>query len=144
MDAAGSGRFTQPVIGIVLHFGEIPFPVFYQAGRHRLRADMHQPPAGQVIIRQFQFAFVQRHQDILRPGYQQPDNRAPFLIYRVQNQFGADFGQNRGAAARQQAPQPVHFRPGMVERRYQDEIILTRLEMVLLLQHRGKLHVRVG
>ena len=144
MDAAGPGRFAQSVIGVVLHFGEIPFPVFYQSGRHRLRPDMHQPPAGQVIIRQFQFAFIQRYQDILRPRHQKPDNRPSFFVYRLQDVFRTDFRQNRGAAPRQQAPQPVHLGACMVKRRYQDKVIFMRLVMVLLLQHCRKLHICVG
>ena len=50
-------------------------------------------------------------------GHASGFNDAMVDCKECQNRFRADFPQNRGAATRQQAPQPVHLGAGMIKRR---------------------------
>ena len=59
VDAARAGGLGQAVVGVVLVVGEVLQPVLDEGGGHRLGADVHQPPLGQLKIFDFQVAPVQ-------------------------------------------------------------------------------------
>ena len=85
MDAAGADGFAQAVVGVVLMMREIFHPAVNQAGRHWLRADVHEPPLIQKIIVQIDPPGLDCIQQILRPGHEQPYNGTFFLGHRTQN-----------------------------------------------------------
>ena len=79
MDAAGSERFGQAVVGVILVIGEVIQPVFDHGRRNRLRADMHQAPLVQSVILFLNASVVQSIQDVLCPRHQQPHDRAVLI-----------------------------------------------------------------
>ena len=117
VDAARAGGLGQAVVGVVLVVGEIAHPVLDEGGGHRLGADVHQPPLGQLIVLQLQIPPVQGGQDVLAPGHQQPHDGAPLGGDGLEDGLGGvPLQQNRLASGEQRA-EPVHFRAGVVQGR---------------------------
>ena len=119
--------------------GKICHPAADQAGRHRLRADVHQPPLVQLVVLQLQFTAVQRIQQVLGPGHEKPDDGALLLAHRLQN--GARRGplEQHAPAALQKRAQPVHLGAGVVERRNTQKDILV-LGVMVVLFHLGRMN----
>ena len=108
-----------------------------QALGHGLRADVHKPPLGKFIVLELQFAAVQGSQDILRPRYQQPYDRALLAADRLQDRLGTCSFQDYSFAAGDQAAEPVHLRTGMVQRRNAQETVILCLAVMCLLHPGG-------
>ena len=90
MDGARADGFAEAVVRVVVVMGEDLLPAFDEAGRHGLRADVHEPPLVKLVVGQFDFAAVDGVENVLRPWDEQPDNRAllfgdgaddPFRLY---------------------------------------------------------------
>ena len=137
MDAAGAEGFAQAVVGIVLVMREMLLPAGDQARRDRLRTDVHQPPLVKHIVLFFKPAALQVDQDVLRPGNQQPHDGAFFLADGTEDPFGLYTAQQHRLAAGDQAAEPVHLGPGVVQRRDAEENVVPGLAVVLLLGKAG-------
>ena len=139
MDTAGTGGFGKAIVGVVFMVGEIGQPALNQGRRHRLRANMHESPLGGFIVGELEVTPIQRVQQVLGPGHQQPDNGAFLLRHSLQNRFGRSALQQHRLGAGNQRAKPVHFGPGMVQRWDQQETVVTA-GLVMLLLHPGRLH----
>ena len=137
MHRAGPDGFAQTVVGIVLVIREVLQPPVDQALGHGLGADMHQPPLGQFIVPDVQLPAVQGGQDILGPGNQQPYDGAVFLADGLEDGFRPGPFQDHRLSAGDQAAEPVHFGPGMIQGRDAEEAVLLRLAVVRLLHPGG-------
>ena len=135
--AAGADGLGQAVVGVVLVVREDLEPAVDEAGRHGLRADVHQPPLVKVIVVQVHTAGLDGVQQVLRPGHQQPDDGALFLGDGAQDPLGLDAAQQHGLAARQQRAEPVHLGAGVVQRRDAQEHVVAGLAVVVLLHLAG-------
>ena len=136
MHAAGADGFAQAVIRVVLVVRKDLHPAPDQRGRHGLRADVHQPPLIEPVIRRFYVAALNRIQYILRPRHQQPDDCAALVRDGAQNPFGLRALEQHRPAARNQTAEPVHLRAGVIERRYAEEHVVLRLAVMRLLAAR--------
>ncbi len=139
MHAARTDRLAKPVVRVVLMMRKHFFPALYQTLRDRLRADVHQSPLGKLVIRKPDVAPVDRVEDVLRPRHQQPHDRAPLFRHGVQDKLRLCPFQQDCPSALQKTSEPVHLRPGVVERRNAQEHILLRLPVVILL-HLARVH----
>ncbi len=74
VNAAGSYRLAESVVGVVLVIRENSSPALDKRGRNGLSADVHQSPAAQVVAREVDISSVYRVKDILRPRNEQPDD----------------------------------------------------------------------
>ena len=117
--------------------GEILQPAADQTLGDGLGADMHETPLIQMIILQLQLSAVQRGQDILGPGNQEPDDGAMLLGHRLQDRFRAGPLQNDGLAAGNEGAEPVHLGAGMIKRGDAEEAVVLRLAMMGLLHAGG-------
>ena len=133
VDGTGADRFAEPVIGVVVVVREDALPAFDQARRHRLGADVHQPPLVEVIVFEFYFAAVDRVKDVLRPRYQQPYDRAALLRNGADDPLRLGPAQQYRAAADEEAAEPVHFCSGMVQRRDAEKGVVPGLPVMFLL-----------
>ena len=124
VDTARAGGLGQAVVGIVFVMGEILHPVLDKGGRDRLGADVHQPPLAELVVLQLQVAPVQRGQDILTPGHQQPHDGAPLLGDGIKDGLGAVALQQDSLAAGKQGTEPVHLGASVIERRDAQEHVL--------------------
>ena len=139
--AARTRGFRQTVVRIIFMMWEILQPMADERRRHRLRADVHQAPLGELIMLGFDVAAVEGRQNVLGPGNQQPDDGRPFQADRVQDRLGAVALEDNSAASGIQRTEPVHLGAGMVERRNaQENIVVGGLVMDRL--HAGGLHQR--
>ena len=132
MDAARSDGFGKAVVGIVLMTGELFLPATDQAGRYRLRTNVHQSPLIQLIAAQINVTAVDGIQHILCPGNQEPYDGTFFLGYRIQDRFRLCSLQQDTLSAHQEAAEPVHLCPGVVQRRDTEEHVILGLMMVSL------------
>ena len=132
-----SDGFAEAVVGVVVVLREDGLPALDEAGRDRLRADVHQTPLVELVVLQLDVAAVDGVQDVLRPRHEQPDDRAVFLGDRADDPFGLDAAQEHGLAADQEAAEPVHLRAGVVQRRDAEERVFAGLPVVLLLHDAG-------
>jgi len=105
--------------------------------RHGLRADVHEPPLVEQIVAEVDAPGVHGVEQILRPGHEQPDNRAFFLGHGPENPLGLHAAQQHGLAAGDEAAEPVHLRARMVEGRNAEEHVVARLAVVFLLRDAG-------
>ena len=87
MHTTGSDGLGKPVVGIVLLIGKIGEPALDQTLRHRLGTDMHQPQLIQLVVLQVQLSAVQRKEQVLGPGHQQPKNGTLLFGSGFQNVF---------------------------------------------------------
>ncbi len=137
MNAARTDGFRQAVVGVVVVVWKMFFPAFDQTGRHRLRADVHQPPLVELIIFRLNVSPLDGVQNVLRPRHQKPDNRDPLLGHRPEDPLRLDAAQQNRAASGQEAPEPVHLRAGVIQRRDAQEIIFARLPVMVHLHFTG-------
>jgi len=144
VDAARADGLGQAVIGVVGVIGEILLPALYQAGRHRLGADVHQPPLVEIVVLKAHVPVLYRVQDVLCPGHQEPDDGDLLLGHGPQDPLRVDASEQHGLAPGQEAPEPVHLRPGMVERGDAQEIIISGLAMVVHLHLARRYQTAVG
>ena len=133
VDAAGADGFAEAVIGVILVMGEIFHPPLDEHGRHRLGADVHEPPLIQLVVLQLHVPAVQSVQDVLGPGDQQPHDGALLLVHRLQDPLRADAAQEHRLAAGNEAAEPVHLGARMVQGGHAEEAVLPRLPVVGLL-----------
>ncbi len=96
---------------------EILFPMFDQAWRNRLGADVHQPPLVELIHVKLDLAVIQSQKKILCPGNQKPYDRTFLLRYGTKNELRICPFKEYGFAARQEASEPMHLGAGMIKRR---------------------------
>ena len=96
---AGADGFGQAVIGVVLVVRELLLPALDQAFGHGLRADVHQPPGGQVVVLEVDLAPVDGIEYILGPGHQQPDDGTVLLGGGLDDGQGLDALEQYGAPA---------------------------------------------
>lgn len=66
---------------------EIFEPALDKARRHGLRADVHEPPLVEQVVVKIDAAGLDRVENVLRPGHEQPDDRAFFLRDGPQDPF---------------------------------------------------------
>ena len=133
VDAAGADGLAQTVVGVVLVVGKYLLPAVDQAGGHGLGPDVHQPPLVQQIAVQIGPAGLNGVQQVLAPGHQQPHDGAFLLRHRPEDPLRLHPPQQHRPAAGEEASEPVHLRPRMVERRDAEENVLTGLAVVALL-----------
>ena len=124
VDAARAGGLGQAVVGVVLVVGEVAHPVLDEGGGHRLGADVHQPPLGQLVVLQLQVTPVQGGQNVLAPGHQQPHDGAALLGDGVEDGLGGVALEQDGLAAGEQGAEPVHLGAGVVQGRDAQEHVL--------------------
>ena len=79
VNASWSDGLRKTVVCIIIMMREDLFPAFDQAWRYRLRADVHESPLIQFILRELDFPAVDGIQDVLRPRNQKPYDGAAFL-----------------------------------------------------------------
>ena len=137
MDAARAGGLAESVVGVVLVMGKDPQPAADQAGRHRLRPHMHQPPLVQQIVAQVHPSVVNRVENVLHPRHQQPDDGAFFLGHSPQNPLRLHTAQQHGLASGDERAEPVHLGPRVVKGRNAEKHVLPGLAVVLLLHDAG-------
>ena len=131
--ASGADGLGQAVVGVVLVVRELLLPALDEAARHRLRADVHQPPGGQVVVVQVDLAPVDGVQDVLGPRHQQPHDGAVLLgggLYDGQRLHALE---QHAPAAHQERAEPVHLRAGVIQRRDAQEHVVVGLAVVSLL-----------
>ena len=116
---------------------EVFEPALDEAGRDRLRTDVHEPPLVEQIVLKIDAPGFDGVQNVLRPWNQQPDNGAFFLRDCPQDPFRLHAAQQHGLASGNQTSEPVHFRPRVIERRDAEEHVVLCLPMVMLLGHAG-------
>ena len=139
MHAAGSDGLAQAVVGVILVVRELLLPALDERRRHRLCADVHQPPLGQLILIHIHGAGIDGIQDILGPGHQQPDDGALLLGDCSENHLRLRSLQEHGLAAGHERTEPVHLRAGVVQRRDAEEHVVPACAVVNLL-HLGGMH----
>ena len=137
MYTARSDRLGKAVVGIVIVLGENLLPAMDQARRDRLRTDMHQTPAIQIVFGQIHIPAVNGIENVLRPGDQQPNDAALFVRNSLEDPFRADTAQKDRPAACKQRTEPVHLRARMVQRRNAKETVFAALAVVSLLRQAG-------
>ena len=137
MDAARANGLGQAVVRVVFVVREIFEPALDKARRHGLRADVHEPPLVEQVVVKIDAAGLDRVENVLRPGHEQPDDRAFFLRDGPQDPFRLHAPQQNGLAARDQTAEPVHLRARVVERRDAEENVVFGLAVVMLLGHAG-------
>ena len=116
---------------------EVGLPAADERRRHRLRADVHQPPLRQLVVLDFEVAAVERVQNVLRPRHEQPDNRTFLPGDGLQHILRLGALEQHGLAAGNQTAEPVHLRARVVQRRDAQEHVVLRLAVVRLLDARG-------
>ena len=136
MDAAGTYRFTQPVVCVVLLIGEQLLPALYKARRNGLCADMHEPPRREIVIRKVDFSRIDSVKNVLCPRDKQPHYRAFFLGCRAYYPLGLNAFQKHRSAAYEKRAEPVHFCSGVVKRGNAEKYIVLCLRVVGLLRSR--------
>ena len=134
---ARSDGFAEAVVGVVVVLREDGLPALDEAGRHGLRADVHQAPLVELVVLQLHVAAFDGVQDVLRPRHEQPHHGAVLLGDRADDPFGLDAAQEHGLAADQETAEPVHLRAGVVQRRDAEERVFAGLSVVLLLHDAG-------
>ena len=111
MDAARADRFGQTIVGVVLMVRENLEPAMNHALRHRLRADVHQPPLVEHVMAQVDAAGLDCLQDILAPRHEQPDDGAFFFGHGAQNPFGLTPRSSTALLAEIRLPNQCIFAP---------------------------------
>ncbi|MPN42569.1 hypothetical protein SDC9_190126 [bioreactor metagenome] len=144
MNRAGAGGFAQPVIGVVFVVWKDRLPAFDQAGRHRLGADVHQPPLRQLVFFELDLPPFDGVEDILRPRHQQPDHRTALGGNGADDPLRLRPFQQHRPAPDQEAAEPVHLRAGVIERRDAKKGVFAGLPMVVLLNPAGMYQAAVG
>ena len=130
MDRAGADGFRKAVVGVVLVMGEQLHPTVNHAGRHRLGADVHEPPLVQHVVVGVNAARFDGFQQVLTPGHQKPDDGAFFLGNGPENPLGLDAPEQNGLAAGVEGAEPVHFCAGVVQGRNAEEHVVPGLAVV--------------
>lgn len=89
MDAAGANGLGQAVVRVVFVVREIFEPALDKARRHGLRADVHEPPLVEQVVVKIDAAGLDRVENVLRPGHEQPDDRAfsSVMVRRIHSGF---------------------------------------------------------
>ena len=90
MDGAWADGFAEAVVCIVVMMWEDLLPTFDKTGRHRLRANVHEPPLIKLVIGKDDFAAVDGVENVLRPWDEQPDDRALLFGNGADDPFGLD------------------------------------------------------
>ena len=98
---------------------------------------MHESPLIQLIILQRDIAAVDRVQNVLCPGNEQPDYCAVLLGNSVQNDFGRGAAKKDCLSAGDQGTEPVHLCSRVVEGRDAEEGVILLLAVVFLLHDGG-------
>ncbi|MPN57034.1 hypothetical protein SDC9_204728 [bioreactor metagenome] len=98
---------------------------------------MHQPPFVEVVAAEVYFSAVRRVKQILSPGDEQPDDGTFLFRNGAQYPLGLYAAEQHGAAAGNEASEPVHLGSGMVKRRYAEKYVVARLAVVLLFADAG-------
>ena len=98
---------------------------------------MHEPPLVKQIVIEIDAPGFNGVQNILRPGDQQPDDGAFFFRDRPQDPLRLHTAQKHGLSAGNEAPEPVHFRARVIERRNTKKHVLFCLPVVMLLGYAG-------
>ncbi len=124
MHATGANRLAQAVIRIIFVMREIFEPSLDKAGRDGLRADVHEPPLVKQIVIEIDAAGFNGVENVLRPGDEQPDDRAFFLcdVRRIHSGFTPR--SNTALLPGDETSEPVHLRPCMVEWRDAEEDVV--------------------
>ena len=117
MHTAGADGLAEAVVCVVFVVREVFEPALDEAGRDRLRADVHEPPLVEQIVLKIDAPGFNGVQNILRPGDQQPDDGAFFFCDCTKNPLRLYAAQQHGLAPGNEAPEPVHFRARVIERR---------------------------
>jgi len=133
MDRAGPRGFAQPVVGVVVVVRKHRLPALDQARRHRLRADVHQPPLREFVFLELDVAAFDGVENVLRPRHQQPDHGAAFGGNRVNDPLRTGPLEQHRPAPDQETAEPVHLRPGMIQWRNAEEGVFAGLAVVILL-----------
>ena len=128
----GTDGLGKAVVRVVLVIREDLLPTRDQMRRHGLRADVHEPPLRQPIIRQMDLPANQ-----WRQGYPAPTAQAarrscslpPIRVCRIHSGF-TPRENDRLAAPTRKLAEPVHFRACMVERRDAEEHVVLRLSVM--------------
>ena len=90
VDAAGADGLGQAVVRVILMVREPLHPAFDEAVRDRLRADVHEPPLVEDVVRKVDVAAIDGVEDVLRPGHQEPDDGAALGGDSAEDPLGAD------------------------------------------------------
>ena len=138
MHAARADRFGEAVVGVVLMVGKALQPAVHEAGRHRLRADVHQPPLVQLVVLQLEIAPVDRVEDVLHPGDEQPHDGDLLVGDGPDDPFRFGATQEDALAAGQQAAEPVHLAARVIEGGDAHEVVFTVLPVMRLLHDGGR------
>ena len=137
MHTAGADGLAEAVVCVVFVVREVFEPALDEAGRDRLRADVHEPPLVEQIVIEIDAPGFNGVQDILRPWNQQPDDGAFFFCDCTKNPLRLYAAQQHGLAPGNEASEPVHFRPCMIEWRNTKKHVLFCLPVVMLLGYAG-------
>ena len=97
---------------------------------------MHQAPLVKLIVLEFDRAVVDRVEDVLGPGYKEPDNGAVFFGNSIKNDFRCGASEEDGTAAGDQGTEPVHLCACVVQRRDAEEGIILLLAVMALFHDR--------
>ena len=133
----GTDGFGKTVVGIVLLVGENFQPTADQRLRNGLCPDVHQSPAGEVILGQIDFSPLDGVENVLGPGHQKPDDGALFRVGGLKNGFRPGALQNYGLRAGNQTSEPVHLCPRVIEGRNAKETVVLGLLMMVLFHAAG-------
>ena len=109
-----------------------------------MRAYVHEPPLGDAVVFKVYISAVDRVEYILRPRHEQPYYGGFLLTDRLQYPLRADTAQKYGAAARDQAAEPVHFGARMIKGRYAQKYVVAALTVMRALGLRGAKQSAVG
>ena len=118
-------------------------PVLNKAGRYGLCPDMHQPPLIELVVGKGNISVFNGDQDILGPGYQEPDNRGFFFRDRLKNPLGFNAFQNHRLGSHNKISEPVHFGPCVVKWRDTKKIVFMCLIMMAVFNDACKFQVPV-
>ena len=137
MYTAGTDGLAESVVGVVIVLGEYGLPTLDQTGRHGLRADVHETPGREIIVREVDVPAVDAVQNILCPRHQEPNDGASLLGGGAHDQLRCGAFQQYRAGASHQAAEPVHFRARVIERRNAEKYVVLGLTVMLLLHGGG-------
>ena len=88
VDAARADGFREAVVRVVFVAREDAAPSRYEARRHGLRADVHEPPLRQLVVFEVDSAVVYRVEDVLHPRHEQPYDGAFFVGHGLDYRLG--------------------------------------------------------
>ncbi len=138
MHAPGSHGFGESVVGIVLMMWEVFQPASHQAWGDGLGPDVHETQLTQLVVLQLDVASVESIEDVLHPRNQQPDDRDLLVGDGLKYPFRFGASQEHPSTAREQATEVVHLAARVVERRDAQEVVITVLPMMGLLDDRRR------